>query len=191
MDANPNGNYYELSANQTLHFGEVYLESGDQLQVGVYVQNIDGVKFDLDNRYTEEVLLISVEKSSSTTFEDTESIVTAYAAGFFRNIDVAEGHYRVSITNLTTQRVGIGGGHASANIGLVILFILSVVMFSITIAIFAAAFGITIAMLVLLAIFYPIYLLIKSENEKNSRRKQFYPNVYATPQYQKPIRQDK
>ncbi|MHA2089341.1 MAG: hypothetical protein ACW98K_00670 [Candidatus Kariarchaeaceae archaeon] len=179
VKSNPSGNYYELNANQSVVLAIHHIDYGEHLQVGAWVTSVAGISFDTENNYGDRILQLVVERSETMDFDQTETVLDITTASVLRDFSVLGGYYRVTITNLLNERVGFNSGHATATPGVVVALVLSTIMLVLAIVVFSIVFSLSITLVVLAAILYPVYLIIKSDQESRAKRKkqmqQFYP----------------
>lgn len=169
-DSNVSANYHDLSADSTLVTSPLYRESGEKLQYFISLG-------DEDSQYDNEVMRLHVviERSLTYSFEESTVVYTADVNGMVRDVTVTEpSYYRMKVTNLMDQNVDFVTANASADLGLVIVLAIAAFLLGISIAAFAVTISLSIVALVFLALFYPLYLVIKNE----SRSRVYYPDKY-------------
>ncbi|MHA2028670.1 MAG: hypothetical protein ACW99A_02085 [Candidatus Kariarchaeaceae archaeon] len=172
-DSDLSGNYHEISPNQTVVTSPLYRETGEELQFMVSTTSEEGENYESANE--EMKLHVVIERSLTYSFEESSEVYTGNVNQMVRDITVTEpSYYRMKVSNLTDRNVEFVTANAAANIGVAIVAMISIIMFSISVAVLAVTLSLSIVALVLLAMFYPLYLLIKTQ----SQPRVYYPQNY-------------
>lgn len=181
IDADPTVNFHSVDAGQTIYSLPIYRHAGEKFQVYVGINSYESSNG--ENNYPANALQIVIYKSLNSDFKDAQIIGEFTTGGVYREIEsIDNAYYRMSVTNLLNVNVGVITGDAHANYGLIIAFAIAMIMFGISVSLFSLAFSLTLTGLILFGLGYPIYYMIKQENENRQMRNKgvYYPRGYTS-----------
>lgn len=161
-NANPDGVYYDIQSNSSVEY-KFYMTEGQDLDMGATVVNVNYYEFDLEQYYAEELLDMQLYHQVSGV---DELVYSGKSAAWSRSYQASEGYYRLVLTNLSDDKLGVVVGRASLTVNTV----LSLVAGSVFLALSFALSAITFSILITAGVFYLMFLPLREYHRQERAR---------------------
>ncbi|MCH8908654.1 MAG: hypothetical protein IH840_16325 [Candidatus Heimdallarchaeota archaeon] len=166
------GNYYVIDAQQTLILNYGHFDAGEQLQVGLSVDQTDDYtryNSEYDHEHHNQgdfqenldVVHLAIEHASDASFETVRVIKQMTSDQIFLTISTEAGYYRIVIHNLNDESIGVFGGLSDATLGQMVTIAIAAVMLGLA----ATSFGIAMSILWLVLIIAVILKINQTSNK--------------------------
>ena len=159
------GNYYEIVANQSQERYLGYFELGEDVQVGIGASLGEDLEGN-ENRFTGNVVKITLMYSVSRDFLDANSIFSLETSELYRDFSADEGYYKLVITNLTNENLNYVVIEAHSSTSMLAVLVFGMVLVGIGFAIIGMTIGIVFYVLIILVIYYIVRSVVENEQRK-------------------------